>query len=156
MGTRPARASDRQSSSARPATGMITLALLGLVMIANLIGAIISIALLVEPNEAQLLFGSPVSDWFWGLSALLFTALTLVCAFVLRAAWKRDAGAGLAVSVLSLIGIGYSLLSITHGYGWAILVVSLGTLIMNQIATAAGYYSGDALSTGHVVRAPVT
>lgn len=156
MGRRPARAEIPRLSTARPAIGIATLGLLALVMIANLVGTVLSIVLLAEPNEAQLLFGSPVSDWFWGLSAVLFAALTLVCAFVLRAAWMRDAGAGLAVSVLSLIGIGYSLLAITHGYGWVILVISLATLITNQIATAAGYYSGDALSTGPTVRAPLT
>jgi len=146
MGTRPARTLDPGPDVPRSATAWLALGLLTLTLLANLAGAITSLVLLVEPDEVQLLFGSPVSDWYWGLSALLFTALTLVCAYVLRAAWHRDAGAGLTVSVLSLIGIGYSLLSITHGYGWAILVLSLGMLAANQAATAQGYYSGHALS----------
>jgi hypothetical protein len=146
MRTRPARTPDPGTDHSRSATAWLTLGLLTVTMLANLTGAITSLLLLVEPDEAQLLFGAPVSDWFWGLSAVLFTTLTLVCAYVLRAAWYRDAGAGLAVSVLSLIGIGYSLLSITHGYGWAILVLSLGMLAANQAATAQGYYSGHALS----------
>lgn len=146
MPTRPARVDNSGADIPRSFAAWLALGLLLVTMLANLAGAIASLVLLAEPNEAQLLFGSAVSDWFWGLSAVLFTALTLVCAYVLRAAWHRDAGAGLAVSVLSLIGIGYSLLTITHGYGWAVLVVSLGTLVANQAATAQGYYSGHALS----------
>ena len=146
MGTRPARTPDTTTPGPRPAAASLTLGLLGLTTAANLAGAVTSLVLLLEPDEAQLLFGSPVSDWFWALSAILFATLAVVCAYVLRAAWHRDAGAGLAVSVLSLIGIGYSLLTITHGYGWIVLAISLAMLTANQAATAQGYYIGHALS----------
>ena len=99
-----------------------------------------------QPAEAQVLFGATVSDWFWALSALLFAALAVVYAYVARAVLARDAGAGLAVSILGLIGVGYSMLSITHVYGWAILVISLAILAANQAGTARDYYTGHALS----------
>ena len=141
MPTRPA-----QADTSRTPAAWATLALLAGISLVNAVGVGASLLLLAEPDESQLLFGSPVSDWFWALSALLFIALTIVCAVVFRAVWRRDAGAGLAVSVLGLIGIGYSLLSITHGYGWVVLVASLALLVSNQTATAENYYSGHALS----------
>ncbi len=143
METRPARGSDDPS---RSAALFITVALLGISAVVNIGGAIASLILLWQPAEAQVLFGATVSDWFWALSALLFAALAIVYVYVLRFVLARDAGAGLAVSVLGLLGVGYSLLSITHLYGWAVLAVSLGMLVANQVTTAQGYYSGHALS----------
>lgn len=143
MGTRPARGTaDRPRSVALT----ITVALLVVSAAANAAGAIASLYLLWQPAEAQVLFDATVSDWFWGLSALLFATLAIVYVYVLRSVLARDAGAGLAVSVLGLLGVGYSLLSITHLYGWIVLAVSLGLLVANQAATAQGHYAGHALS----------
>lgn len=143
MGTRPARGT---ADPRRSAALVLTLALLGVCSIVNIAGAIVSLLLVFQPAEAQVLFGATVSDWFWALSALLFVSLAIVYGYVLRSVLARDAGAGLAVSVLGLLGVGYSLLSITHLYGWAVLAVSLGMLVTNQVITAQGYYSGHALS----------
>ncbi len=148
MGTRPARtgASAASVHHPRPLAIRLTVIFLIIAATANLAGAIVSALLLWQPAENQLLFGSGVSDWFWALSAVLFLALALVYAYVTRAVLKRDAGAGLAVSILGLLGVGYSLLSITHAYGWGVLAISLGMLASNQAATAQGYYTGHALS----------
>lgn len=143
MVTRPARES---TDPPRSTAIVIVISLLAVSALANVAGAIGSLYLLWQPAEAQVLFAATVSDWFWALSALLFAALAVVYLYVLRATRARDAGAGLAVSVLGLLGVGYSLLSITHLYGWAVLVVSLGLLVANQVATAQGHYSGHALS----------
>ena len=129
-----------------PAAIRVTLAFLALSALSNVAGAVGSLLLLLAPAEAQTLFDSPVSDWFWALCALLFACLAIVYAVVIRAVVRRDAGAGLAVSILGLLGVGYSLLSITHLYGWGVLAISLGMLAANQAATAQDYYSGHALS----------
>jgi hypothetical protein len=146
MVTRRARTMGSTGREERPIAVTITLALLVIAATANLAGAIASLLLLFEPAEAQVLFGAAVSDWFWALSAALFAALAVVYGYVIRAVLARDAGAGLAVSVLGLIGVGYSLLSVTHLYGWGVLVVSLGMMGANQAAIAQRYYRGHALS----------
>lgn len=124
----------------RPWTIRLVLALLVLSILAYVIGAVVSIVLVAEPAERQLLLGASVSDWFWILSALLFSAVAIVLLLVLRAAAGGDRGAGIAVSLLGLLGIGFALMSITHGYGWAVLVISLGILALNQAPASQAWY----------------
>ena len=116
------------------------LGLLTLSAVAYAAGTVVSLLLVVEPAEQQLLFGATVSDWFWVLSALLFATLAVVISLIIRAVLAADRGAGVAVSLLGLLGIGFALLSITHGYGWVVLAASLGLLAMNQTSAAQAWY----------------
>ena len=63
------------------------LGLLTLSAVAYAAGTVVSLLLVVEPAEQQLLFGATVSDWFWVLSALLFATLAVVISLILSMAF---------------------------------------------------------------------
>lgn len=124
----------------RPASVTAVIVLLGLAAVLYLAGAIVSIVLLVEPGQRQLFLGGAIDDRFWLLSAALFTALAIVLVLVARSALSGDPGAGVAISLLGLLGAGFSLFAVTHGYGWVILALSLLMLIANQTTSAQQWY----------------
>ena len=104
------------------------------------LGAAVSLVLWWQPGEGQLEFGATISDWFWVLSAVLFVSLAIVLGLVARSAWAGESGGGLAVSLLGLLGVGFSLIALTEGFGWFILVSSLAILIANQTRSAQAWY----------------
>jgi len=137
MAARPART----GNPSPPRAVWVVLSLLLVSAVAYFLGAAISIALVWRPAESQVLFGAPVSDWYWALSALLFGVVGVVYLVVARSVRAADSGAGLAVSLLGLLGAGFSLLTITHVYGWAVLLVSVILLLANQSRTAQRWYT---------------
>ncbi|MGI9196149.1 MAG: hypothetical protein ACR2KE_01660 [Candidatus Nanopelagicales bacterium] len=124
----------------RPASVTVVAVLLGLVALGYLIAAITSIVLWVRPDGVQRFFDRPISDGYWALSALLFLVLAILLAFVARSALAGDSGAGLAISLLALLGVAFSLFAITEGYGWGTLVLSLAVLAANQTSSAQQWY----------------
>lgn len=124
----------------RPASVTVVVALLGVSSLVYVLGALVSLFLWWQPGDGQLEFGKPVSDWFWILTAILFVSLGIVLALVARSAWTGDAGGGIAVSLLCLLGVGFSLFALTEGFGWFILVSSLAILIANQTRSAQAWY----------------
>jgi hypothetical protein len=138
MTARPART----EAQATPGAIRLVLGLLVLSAAAYFLAAVFSVVLVWHPEESQILFGSPVSDWYWSLSALLFAVLGVVYLVVARSVRAADSGAGLAVSLLGLLGAGFSLLAITHSYGWGVLLLSLVLLAANQSRGAQSWYAG--------------
>lgn len=124
----------------RPASVTVVAALLCLVALGYLIAAITSFVLWVRPDAVQRFFDRPISDGYWALSALLFLVLAILLGFVARSALAGDSGAGLAISLLALLGVAFSLFAITEGYGWGTLVLSLAVLVANQTSSAQQWY----------------
>ena len=125
---------------ARPASVRLVTALMVLAALGYAVAAVGSLVLWLRPAEVQQLFGAGISDWFWGLSALLFAVLAGLLALVARAAYLGDPGAGVAISLLALLGVAFSLFAITDGYGWGTLVISLAVLISNQLSATQQWY----------------
>ena len=125
---------------ARPASVIAVTGLMALAAIVYAAAAVGSVVLLLRPAQSQVFFGAPIGDGFWGLSALLFAALAILLAIVARSAYLGDSGAGLAISLLALLGVAFSLFAITNGYGWATLALSLAVLIANQMSSAQQWY----------------
>ena len=125
---------------ARPASVTAVTVLMALAAAMYAAAAVASMVLLLRPDEVQEFFGSPIADGYWVLTALLFAVLALLLAIVARAAYLGDPGAGLAISLLGLLGVGFSLFAITNGYGWGTLVLSLAVLIANQLGSAQQWY----------------
>ncbi len=138
MTARPARTGTQDT----PGAIRLVLGLLVLSAVAYFLAAALSVVLVWRPDESQVLFGSAVSDWYWSLSALLFAVLGAVYLIVARSVQAADAGAGLAVSLLGLLGAGFSLLAITHSYGWGVLLISVILLAANQRRSAQNWYAG--------------
>ena len=138
MVARPART----GNPSPPKAVWVVLGLLLISAVAYFFGAALSVILMLRPAQSQVFFGAPVSDWYWALSALLFGVVAIVYLLVARSVRAADAGAGLAVSLLGLLGAGFSLLTITHAYGWAVLLISVILLAANQSRYAQQWYSG--------------
>lgn len=130
--------------TSRPASITVVAVLLGVAAASYVVGAIVSIYLWSQPLEAQMYFGHSIEDGFWILCSLLFIVLALVLVFVLRSALIGEPGSGVAVSLLCLLGVGFSLFAITEGSGWIVLVLSLVTLIANQTSSAQAWYRSHA------------
>ena len=126
--------------SARPASVVAVTVLMTLAAIGYAVAAVGSLVLMLRPAEVQEFFGEPISDAYWALSALLFAVLAALLIAVARAAYVGDAGAGLAISLLALLGVAFSLFAITDGYGWGTLALSLAVLIANQMSSAQQWY----------------
>lgn len=137
MTARPARTGTLDT----PGAIRLVLGLLVLSAVAYFLAAALSVVLVWRPNESQVLFGSPVTDWYWSLSALLFAVLGVIYLVVARSVRAADSGAGLAVSLLGLLGAGFSLLAITHSYGWGVLLISVLLLAANQRRSAQNWYA---------------
>lgn len=137
MTARPARTGTQDT----PGAIRLVLGLLVLSAVAYFLAAALSVVLVWRPNESQVLFGSPVTDWYWSLSALLFAVLGVIYLVVARSVRAADSGAGLAVSLLGLLGAGFSLLAITHSYGWGVLLISVLLLAANQRRSAQNWYA---------------
>lgn len=125
---------------ARPASVIAVTVLMALAAIGYAAAAVGSVVLLLRPAEVQVFFGSAIGDGFWGLSALLFAILAALLVIVARAAYLGDPGAGLAISLLALLGVAFSLFAITNGYGWGTLALSLAVLVANQMSSAQQWY----------------
>jgi hypothetical protein len=103
-------------------------------------GVIINITLLMRPEQAQLFFDRPVSDWYWIMSALLDVILVVAFVWIARMAWRGDYSAGMMITLLAALNIAFSLFRLGQVYGWITLALSIAVLAANMAASTQDFY----------------
>ncbi|MFY9330561.1 MAG: hypothetical protein WAO41_02655 [Candidatus Nanopelagicales bacterium] len=103
-------------------------------------GVIINITLLMRPEQAQLFFDRPVSDWYWIMSALLDVILVVAFVWIARMAWRGDYSAGMMITLLAALNIAFSLFRLGQLYGWITLALSIAVLAANMAASTQDFY----------------
>ncbi len=124
----------------RPASVTFASAMMFIGALGYAIGVVINLTLLMRPDEAQLLYGAPVSDWFWIINGTLDAILVVGFIWVGRMALRGDYGAGMTITLLAVLNIFFALFKLGHLYGWLILAVSVAVLAANLTASAQAWY----------------
>jgi ABC-type Na+ efflux pump permease subunit len=104
------------------------------------VGVVINLTMLFRPEQVQLLFGSPVNDWYWVVNASLDFILVIGFAWVARMAYRGDYGAGMTISLLAVLNIVFSMFRLGHVYGWITLAISIAVLAANLSSSAQDWY----------------
>lgn len=107
---------------------------------AYLAGFVLHIWLIIQPDEQQLFYNRPASDWFWVVMALLDATLFVGFIWLGRMAMRGDYGAGMTITLLALINLIFSFFNIFQGYGWVSLFISIAVLIANNTRAAQEWY----------------
>ena len=123
-----------------PATVVATAIAMCIGALGYVVGAGYSVWLLMEPAEAQLLYGASVGDWYWILNAGLDLLLAIAFAWLASQALRGNYGAGMTITLLAVLNIVLALFRLGHVYGWVALVVSVVVLALNNSPSALAWY----------------
>lgn len=130
-----------------PGTIVGTAVFMAIGALGYLAGAVFSIWLLMQPAEAQLLYGAAVGDWYWVLNAALDGILVIAFLWLARYAIRGDYGAGMTITLLAILNLFFALFRLGHGYGWVAIAVSIVVLLLNNSPSAQAWYRSHLPST---------
>jgi ABC-type Na+ efflux pump permease subunit len=124
----------------RPTTVVFATAMMYVGSFMYAVGVVINLIMFFRPDEVQLLFGSPVNDWYWIVNGGLDFILVIGFAWVARMAYRGDYGAGMTISLLAVLNIVFSMFRLGHIYGWITLAISIAVLAANLSSSAQEWY----------------
>lgn len=128
------------AEASRPTTVVFVTAMMYVGSFVYAVGVVINLIMFFRPDEVQLLFGSPVNDWYWIINGSLDFILVIGFAWVARMAYRGDYGAGMTISLLAVLNIVFSMFRLGHIYGWITLAISIAVLAANLSSSAQDWY----------------
>ncbi len=106
-----------------------------------LIGAIADVILINRPGDLQRLFGRPVSDTFWIVSATVSVFMALVYLWVSRAVFDGNPLGHMLVNIVAVINLIFGVLLIAEGAGWGEILVNVVILILNNTKASRDWFA---------------
>lgn len=126
---------------ARPGTVTAVAVLCYFGAVLKLITVVAFVILAFRPGQVQRLFGAPVSDWYWIVSAVLALLLALIYAWIARRELVGDPQAWALVNVIAVINIAFAFFELASGAGWVAIAVNAVVLILNNTNASRQYFA---------------
>lgn len=126
-----------------PPRPRIVTALAALLLVAAtllLLSAIGDLVLVSRAGENQQLFGEPVSDTFWIVSATSAVFMALVYLWVSRSVFDGNPLGHMLVNVVAAINLIFALLKVADGSGIAEVLINLVILVLNNTKTSRSWF----------------
>lgn len=124
----------------RPGSVVVVAILVIVIALLNLAAAIGAIYLAVRPGEAETLYGTATSDWYWYFTALMSFLLFLIYLWLAAGQLKGNAQAWMLVNVLMVINIFFAFFQLFYGTGFAAILFGLLVLILNNTRNSKPYF----------------